>query len=104
MCLGGALRGLSHHEEAIASFDKAYELGELGFWVWGGRILPLIRLGRYQEAATSAYKCILSITMDRGVREWFERRVAISLRKVGLHWLVPIWARFLQLIGFRATY
>lgn len=102
MCLGGALRSLRHYEESLDCFDKAIELGsETRHFEWGGRVIPLLRLGRFREALISGYKCFLAFKPDRGFREWLERRIAIYLKKFRLQKLIPAWVNFLQLIGWR---
>jgi len=102
MCLGGTLRSLGRHEEAIASFDKALELGlNPEHWSWSGRIISLLKLGRYKEVVTSCYKYLLTFRLDAGFREWFERRGAIELSRLGLQRLIPLWTKLLHLSGFR---
>jgi len=102
MCLGGALRSLRRYEESLACFDKAIELGSGGrHFEWGGRVIPLLKLGRFREALESAYKCFTAFKPDRGFREWLERRIAIYLKKYRLQKLIPVWVNFLQLIGLR---
>ncbi|NES22158.1 MAG: tetratricopeptide repeat protein [Symploca sp. SIO3E6] len=103
MCLGSALRSLRRDEESLACFDKAIEVGGKYFeyFKWGGRIIPLLKLGRFREAFVSGYKCLVSFTPDIGFREWLERRTSIYIRKFGLQKLIPVWTSFLQLIGWR---
>jgi len=102
MCLGGALRSLRRYEESLACFDRAIELGGSGkHFEWGGRVIPLLKLGRFKEAFVSVYKMFISFKPDRGFREWLERRIAIYLKKFGLQKLIPVWVKFLQLIGWR---
>ncbi len=102
MCLGGSLRSLRRYEESLACFDKAAELE----YAWkafelSGRVIPLLRLGRFKEAFISGYKFLLVFKAEWGVREWVERRVAVTLTRLGLQKLVPVWTKFLQLIGWR---
>jgi tetratricopeptide (TPR) repeat protein len=101
-CLGRALTGWRRYEESLACFDKAIE-GREGerHLAWGGRVIPLLRLGRFREALVSAYKCFLAFKPDRGFKEWIERRIAIYLKKFGLQRLIPAWVNFLQIIGWR---
>ena len=102
MCLGGALRSLRRYEESLACFDKAIELGSGGrHFEWGGRVIPLLKLGRFREALVSVYKCFLVFKPDRGFKEWLERRISIYLKKFGLQRLIPTWVNFLQIIGWR---
>jgi len=101
MCLGGALRSLERYEESLACFDKAIELGTGRYFEWGGRVIPLLKLGCYREALVSGYKCLASFRLDYGFREWFERRISIDLRILGLQPLIPVWRRFLRIIGWR---
>ncbi|NEP62313.1 MAG: tetratricopeptide repeat protein, partial [Symploca sp. SIO2G7] len=103
MCLGSALRSLRRDEESLACFDKAIEMGgkHFEYFKWGGRIIPLLKLGRFKEAFVSGYKCLASFKIDQGFREWLERRTSIYIRKFGLQKLIPVWTSFLQLIGWR---
>jgi tetratricopeptide (TPR) repeat protein len=102
MCLGGALRSMGRYEESLASYDKAIEMRSEGtHWEWSGRIIPLFKLGRFREAFFSSYKYLLSFRIERGFREWIERRIAIYLRRFGLQKLVPVWTRFLCLIRWK---
>ena len=105
ICLGGSLRSLRLYEESLACYDKAAELrSEWGASELSGRIISLLRLGRFKEAFINGYKYLLVFKAERGVREWVERRVAITLTRLGLQKLVPIWTKFLQLIGWRVKY
>ena len=102
MCLGRTLTSLGRDEEAIACFDKVLELGNYRQQgTWAGRIVPLLRLGRYREVPIAIYKFMRSFRLDSGFREWIERRVAISLRQWSLHSLVTPWRKLLGAIGFR---
>lgn len=102
MCLGGALLRMGRYEESLASLDKAIEIrGEGIHWEWGGRVISLLKLGRFREAFVSSYKSLLSFRINSGFREWVERRIAIDLRRFGLQALVPVWTKFLSLIRWR---
>lgn len=102
MCLGGALRSLNRYEESLACFNKSLELGKNPrHSSWGGRVLILLRSGRLWEAFLSAVRTIITFRADRGFREWVERRVAISLRQLGLGRLVPLWTWLLQVTRWR---
>ena len=102
MCLGGSLRSLRRYEESLACYDKAAELrSEWRASELIGRVIPLLRSGRFKEAFISSYKFLLVFKAERGNREWVERRGAITLTRLGLQKLVPVWTKFLQLIGWR---
>jgi tetratricopeptide (TPR) repeat protein len=56
--LGAAFRVIERHEEALASYDRAVALDKDDFEAWGDRAVPLINLGRLQDALDSVNKSL----------------------------------------------
>lgn len=56
--LGAALRVVERHEDALASYDRAIALDKDDFEAWGNRVVPLVTLGRIEEALDSVNKSL----------------------------------------------
>lgn len=56
--LGAAFRVIERHEEALASYDRAVALDKDDFEAWSNRVVPLIILGRSEDALDSVNKSL----------------------------------------------
>ena len=56
--LGAAYRVIERHEEALASYDRALALDKDDFEAWGNRVVPLVTLGRLEDALDSVNKSL----------------------------------------------
>jgi tetratricopeptide (TPR) repeat protein len=56
--LGAAFRVVERYGEELASYDRAVALDNKNFEAWGNRVVPLLHLGRVEDALNSVNKSL----------------------------------------------